>query len=169
MQIRHIDQQRSDWFESDFCLRSASYIATLSITDDGPFLRNQNFAEICAFRIVQLFFFVRNLVISVGIYAISREGERFPHTDFATGSNWLRGFGALTNRNLFRLEVTLLHILLRFWWQNFAEIWIRLKMWSHFTFYEFSWAKFSHFNGTLMQLGMVEPVGKTWLIFGQWI
>ncbi len=67
MQIRHIDQQRSDWFESDFCLRSASYIATLSITDDGPFLRNQNFAEICAFRIVQLFFcakfsnFSRNL------------------------------------------------------------------------------------------------------------
>lgn len=54
-----------------------------------------------------------SVVISVGIYAISCKGERFPHTDFTTGSNWLRGFGELTDRNLFGLEVTLLHILLR--------------------------------------------------------
>lgn len=115
MQIRHIDQQRSDWFERDFCLRSASYFSTLSIIDNGPFLLNQNFAEIYAFSIVRLFFFfVRNLVISVGIYAVSREDERFPHTDFATSSNWLRRFGALTKINLFGLEVTLLHILLCF-------------------------------------------------------
>jgi len=44
----------------------------------------------------------QNPVISTGIHTIrpenSNEGERFLHSDFATGSNWLHWFVALTKR-----------------------------------------------------------------------
>lgn len=48
MWIYHTDQQKAAWFEHDFCVNGASYVATLKLTNNGPFLPTkleQNFAN----------------------------------------------------------------------------------------------------------------------------